>query len=300
MTGSDLDLLAALFEDPFASYAQLGDHLGMTGQGARKRVLRLREEGVLQGFVATPVPAVFDRVGRFATFEVSDPDIEAALELEDVVLVGATIDGLSTLVGFLPPDGEADRQAAWRQALEADAPVYEGAYRADVDPGPLGPLDWRVVDALLDDPRASLTDLAEATGLTRRTVRDRRTRLVDEGAVEVTPLLGSSESGRLFFHLGVLGFDGPPLQLTRELPGAVLAERVGPVADVGGGAILFCEADSLADQHQLVERARGLDGVTDVRPYLLEGYRVHTERLSAWVEDELDTWDRARRQRSDT
>lgn len=58
------------------------------------------------------------------------------------------------------------------------------------------------------------------------------------------------------------------------------------------------DAPSL-EQHEVVEQARGLDGATDVRLYLLEAYRVHIRRLSAWVQEKLTAWDRARREPSD-
>lgn len=300
MASSDLELLAALFEAPFASYAELGRRIGMTGQGARKRVLRLEEERVLRGTVATPVPAVFDREGAFVTVERANLAAAQALELEDVVLAGATLEGQLSVAGFVPPGTREARQRAWMDAL-GTAPLYQGAYRDDVDPPTLGPLDWRVLRALLEAPRAPLTALAEATGLTRRTVADRRQRLVDEGALEVTPLLGPSDDGRLFFHLAILGHEGSPEAIAAELPRAVPTEHIslgpGTASSTGTGTVLFCEAASLADQHALVEQARDLAGVSEVRAYLLEDYRVHVARLEGWIDEVLARWDAARRPR---
>lgn len=295
MSSSDLELLAALFEAPFASYAELGRRVGMTGQGARKRLIRLEGEGVLRGMVATPVPGIFDREGAFVTVEQPSPRIEGALALDDVVLAGATLDDLFTVAGFVPPGTREGRRAAWRQALGAPL-VYEGRYRDEVTPPTLGPLDWRVLRALLGSPRASVTDLAGTTGLTRRTVADRRQRLTDTGAVEVTPQLGPSDEGRLFFHLAVLGHEEPPAAVAAKLPGAVLTEQVtlAPDTATGHGTVLFCEAASLSDQHALVERARQLAGVTEARAYLLEEYHVHTDRLEGWIDEALDAWDAAR------
>lgn len=297
MTGTDLDLLAALFEDPFTSYAELGRRLGMTGQGARKRVVRLQEEGVLRGFVATPVPAIFDREGLVLTVQEAALEVPEALELPDVVLGGRTLEGLSSVVGYVPPGAEATRRAAWRSALGGQAVVYEGAYRPATDPPPLGPLEWRVLRALLVDPRASLAALAEATGLTPRTVGDKRRGLIDQGAVEVTPVVGPSETGRLFFHLAVIGYEGSPRSLAARFPGAVLTERTrvpggGPGAE---DAILFCQASSLADQHRMVRKVQGLPGVQTAIVYLMAEYRVHTERLIGWIDEALDAWSAARR-----
>lgn len=292
--------MAALFETPFASYAELGRRVDMTGQDARERVLRLEDEGVLKGFVATPVPAIFGREGAFVTVEDSGVAIDDALELEDVVLAGATIDGLLTVVGYVMPGTREERKAAWTGALGGTL-AYDDRYRAHVDPEPPGPLGWRALRALLDEPRTRLTDLADAVGLTARAVRERRQRLVDSGALEVTPLLGPSDEGRIFFHLAVVGYDGPPTRLPAELPGTILVEQVAGVAgglEVSTG-VLFCEARSLAEQHALVERARELEGVEDVRPYLLSDHRVHTERLQGWIDEALDARETARREPPD-
>lgn len=292
----DLELLSILFRKPFASYADLGRQVGMTGQGARKRVMRLREEGVLRGFVATPVPAVFGRVGRFVTFEEPSVSLEDALAGDDVVLAATTLDELLTVVGFLTPEDAREHGDRRLRDLDAGSPAYAGRYRDRVDPPELGPLEWRVLRVILDEPRIALTDLAEATGLTLRTVRDRRESLVETGAVEVTPLLGPSEAGRLFFHLAVVGSDVVPQAVARKLDGTVLAEEVDGLS-VGSGraTMLFCEVDSLAARRELVDRAAEIDGVEEVRPYLLDDYRVHTQRLDAWIEEALQAWDRARR-----
>lgn len=151
--------------------------------------------------------------------------------------------------------------------------------------------------ALLDEPRASLAGLAEATGLTSRTVRGRRRALIDQGDVEVAPVLGPSDHGRLFFHLAVIGYEGSPRSLAARFPDAVPTERTRVP---GGGpgtndVILFCQAASLADQHRIVQQAQALPGVQDAIAYLMVEYRVHTDRLTRWIDEALEAWSAARR-----
>lgn len=287
--------MAALFEAPLASYAELGRRVGMTGEGARQRVLRLEEQGVLRGFVAVPVPAVFDRVGTFVTVEAEAVDTGRALELPDAVLAGGTMGGLFTVAGFVPPGRQEARRAAWRDALGTGDARYEGAYRPDVDPDPLGPLAWRVLRALLTDPRAPLADLAETTGLTRRTVGDRRDELVASGALEVTPLVGPSDAGRLFLHVAVIDAEESAAALAARLPNAVATEQMtlSPQGTAREAAILFCELPSLPALQELVDNLEARPGVEEVRPYLLEDYAVHTARLERWIDEELEDWEAA-------
>lgn len=288
--------MAALFDAPLASYAELGRRVGMTGEGARQRLLRLEEQGVLRGFVAVPVPAIFDRVGAFVTVEAEEVDTGGVLELPDVVLAGGTMGGLLTVVGFVPSGRQDARRAAWRDALGTGEARYEGAYRPDVDPDPLGPLDWRVLRALLPDPRAPLADVAEATGLTRRTVGDRRDELVASGALEVTPLVGPSDAGRLFLHVAVVGAEESAAALAARVPNAVLTEQMAlsMQGTARRAAILFCELSSLPALQGLVDDLEARPGVEEVRPYLLEDYAVHTARLESWIDEELEDRDAAR------
>lgn len=296
MASSDLRLLAALFDAPFASYAELGRRIRVTGEGARRRLLRLEEQGVLRGFVAVPVPSIFDRVGAFVTVEAEAVDTGRALGLPDVVLAGGTMGGLFTVVGFVPRGRQDARRSVWRDALGTGEARYEGAYRTDVDPDPLGPLAWRVLRALLTDPRAPLVDVAEATGLTPRTVRDRRDELVASGALEVTPLLGPSDAGRLFLHVAVVGAEESAAALAARLPDAVPTGRMAPSLQgtPRRAAILFCEAASLPALQALLDDLQDRPGVEEVLPYLLEDYAVHTARLERWIDEALERWEAAR------
>jgi DNA-binding Lrp family transcriptional regulator len=55
----DLDrrIVARLLENARASYAQIGDAIGLSAPAVKRRVDRLREEGVITGFAAVVDPA---------------------------------------------------------------------------------------------------------------------------------------------------------------------------------------------------------------------------------------------------
>ncbi len=294
MTSRDLRIIGALFLDPFASHARIGRRVGITGEAVRKRLANLAQDGVLPGFVATPTPAIFGREGVAFGVDVTDATLEEALALEDVVTVGQTLEGILGLIGFVPPGTVDERTAAWAESLRATRVRYRMPYRQEVTPGVPGPLEWRTLDAMLDDPRRSLESLAEATGLTARTVARRRDALIDQQMVEVTPHLGPSTSGRLFFHLGLMGYTGSTEEALRALPGTIVSERMDRSA-ASPGLFLYCQVDSLPAQSDLIARAARIPGVQQVQPYLMTDYRLNRERVHGWIQDEIARWNTAKR-----
>src|SRR5439155_20612132 len=74
------------------------------------------------------------------------------------------------------------------------------------EPRPVSSLEWRIVDALIDDPRRPLQELTEATGLSPKTVRKHLERLLREELLFMTPRLGSlGDSGELVYTAAAFG-----------------------------------------------------------------------------------------------
>jgi DNA-binding Lrp family transcriptional regulator len=67
-------------------------------------------------------------------------------------------------------------------------------------------VDWQIVDALIDDPKIPLGELAEAAGLSPKTVRKHLARLLDERTIRISPKLGSlAVAGDLVYTVSVFG-----------------------------------------------------------------------------------------------
>ena len=64
----DFQLLVALFGDARQSYQSLGRRLSLSAPAVRNRLERLKMKGVLQGYMLTINPSVFNRVELVLTF----------------------------------------------------------------------------------------------------------------------------------------------------------------------------------------------------------------------------------------
>lgn len=106
----DRRLLAALQEDGRLGYAELGELVGLTSGGARKRVIRLKEQGVVQIVgVTDPLTLGYNcmaMVGVTASGDVTE--IASALgDLPSVVYVVLTAGRFDLLVEVVAPDQSA-------------------------------------------------------------------------------------------------------------------------------------------------------------------------------------------------
>jgi DNA-binding Lrp family transcriptional regulator len=280
----DFQLLSLLYQDPLRSHASLGRSLGVTPAAARRRLERLRERGVLQGWWALPAASALGLEERILAFEGGrwdDAAARRALQAPGVVWVALKHDGDATVQVYAEPGRPTDPGA--EKAL-GRAPARTHANRGRPH-APLTALDWRVVAAVLDAPAATVGPLAQASGLSPKTVRRRREALRGAGLLDVQPLLGPlEEEGLLLFHVGV--FARRPLAweaVEAAAPGAVLVHRI----DDPPSLYLFCQAPDLGGAFALKERLQALPGVADVRLSVNRALLVNTPRLRAWVADRL-------------
>src|SRR5207245_9968869 len=85
---------------------------------------------------------------------------------------------------------------------------------------PVSSLEWRIVDALIDDPRRPLQELTDVTGLSPKTVRKHLERLLREELLFITPRLGTlGDSGELVYTTAVFG--AVPMADVRRAVGGV-------------------------------------------------------------------------------
>lgn len=278
-------LLAALTRQPLASNAMLAEGLGVSAEAVRKRLVHLREDGVLGGFTAMPAAAVFGRQPQGVGFA-RPIDLRDLLALDDAVWAATSVDDKCGVMAYTnDPDGFTERAVE----LAGRPPIQTGALHAASSIPPLGPLEWRVLRAMLLEPRASLRHLSEATGLSYRTVRDRQDGLLRSGAITVDPLLRPSRSGALFFHLWVTLADAEAEAQVRPLFGEhVVINRYAAPPSV----YMFCQAPDLGAQAAMVRRVEEHPAVATLHVVLNADHATHVERLLWWIDAELESWAR--------
>jgi Lrp/AsnC family transcriptional regulator for asnA, asnC and gidA len=142
---------------------------------------------------------------------------------------------------------------------------------------PLDALDRALVEALQEDGRRSVLDLARALGATAKTIRRRVERLLAHGIIQITAVTTPAALGYGAIALVGLELDGtrPAADVAADLAALAAADYV--VVATGRYPVyveLFCrdapELGRVVDAH-----VRGLDGVrsAEVFPYLSLHYQ---------------------------
>ena len=255
MDAKDFRLLVALDEDARQSLQALGRTVSLSAPAVRERLQRLEARGILQGYWVAVNPRIFGRRDLLMAFEPEWSRDEAvkALTGPDVAWVAWKVDGGLTVQVW--PQDIRRGVAAVTRFLGRD-PIWQGVAGSSWT-GTLTRLDWRVLEALIDDPRASVDELSQRTRLSPKTVRNHVARLTRDEAIFVVPRLGFlADSGDVVYHLAVAGKISFAA-LRRAIGDAVLVhETQDPPRK-----FLFCRADNLGE---LTATTHGLGKSPDV------------------------------------
>lgn len=262
----------------------------------RRRILDLRARGVFEGFVALPAASTFGLFDVGMAFyqdrSVPTADIFA---VPGVISEAVLYDDCQYVLAYGLPEGLAATKAQLVPmfGVEPDREIRP-APRAGLGPERFGPLDWRVMRAFVDQPRASLAELAQATGLTARTVGARRDALISAGAVDAWPLLRSGRSGgAIYFHVTVWGASKAELAaaLERHVRHTVISDSADPPM-----LYAFCQAKDLVEQQRIVRALEADDVVDDVRLILTLSYDVAVDNVRGLIDAQIARWQAAKSQ----
>ena len=285
MDAKDFRLLVALDEDARQSFQALGRKVSLSAPAVRDRIRRLEERGIVQGYWVSIVPAIFGRQDLLVSFdrELNRDEALKALSAPDVAWVAWKVDGGMT-VEVWPHD--VDHAVATLRRLLGREPSWHGV----ADPewsGELTSLDWRVLDVLIDKPRAPIDELSSSTGLSPKTVRKHLNGLIRGEAIYVVPQLGFlKDSGEIVYHLVVAG-NASFAELKRVLGDTELIHETQDTPK----KYLFCRVDSLGEMTSKNHALERLPGVTSVQVSLNREMMFGTELVHRLVRERIKARD---------
>lgn len=288
MDRTDFQLIAALHADALQGLRGLGRSAGITGPAAAARLRRLQEQGVLNGFTAHLDPGLFGLRERILVYPPPRTRDEAlrALQVPDVALVALKVEGALTVAAW--SDGSDAVSRGLEAALDGP-PGFTTLGPAHTFPE-LSPLDWRVLRALVDEPRHTNQQLAEHTGLTAATASKRRDALVAMGAVQLMPNLGAlTGGGDVVFTVAVYG--DPTLAALSKVLGDVVV--VNELADPPA-RFLLCRADDLADATARTAAAAKLPGSSAARMTLNREVWIGRDMMRRRIDAKIAAWEKAK------
>jgi DNA-binding Lrp family transcriptional regulator len=293
MDERDFGLLAHLFENPFATHQDLGRRQGLSGSAAKRRLEALQRGGVLDGFWAVPAAEVFGLQPRVFVFDLPGSPVAAmdeALREETVVWTMAFQDDSIAALCYLR---NPEVPEFLTETFGPPSFVKVPGYPRPTEPNPvLSPLDWRLLRAMLEDPRSTPAQLASAAHLSEKTARRRRADLIDRGFVHVHPVVNTARStGLAVYYMAAYGMPGSPPPYVGHLAQGVPIQGV----DVPPATVYFCRASSLADALAQEPWLLLVPGVSLVALAFRTASRVAADRLAKWIGSEAARWDRPAR-----
>jgi DNA-binding Lrp family transcriptional regulator len=255
----DFQLLVALFGDARQSYQSLGRRLSLSAPVVRNRLERLMMKGVLQGYMLTINPSLFDRVGLVLSFpgDFKLKSAEAAIAAPDVSWVRLKLDG-QMFVGLWTCDEEKSINHITK--ILGVGPSGRALTPRRRHP-PVSITDLSIMDALVDDPMMPFDELIKSTGLSPKTIRKHLNTLLETKTISIEPLLGAlTDSGELVYPLVIAG--RVSMDNIRRIMGE--AEQLHYAVDPPIKHVL-CRASSLPEvlsKTRMLENVQGVESVT--------------------------------------
>jgi DNA-binding Lrp family transcriptional regulator len=290
----DCRIIAELVGDPFASCERIGRSVGTTGTSVRACLERMVARAAISGWYAMPSASAFGRRHTMFVFQGLRPEPTLAdfLRVADVVSVARGRPGMFIVSTYdLASEGSPLKELTrvTKKAPESTA-LIEPPAGASSPPSTLSPLDWRIIGALLDDPRAPLVRVSKMTHLTALTVRKRRDRLVADGSFNVAPIIDMSKEPGLVLFSGYISAKDSSVIAHFSFPGLISAsaQYEPPGASLFGFSPSYAEVEEL--QRSLAERP----GVLRVDLTAARGGRLATARIRRWVGQELRRWEHSK------
>ena len=287
----DFRLLVALHENARQSYRSLGQRVSLSAPAVRNRLKRLQDCGILQGYWLYPDPAIFNRndLMIFYKGDWKREDALKALSVDNVVFVAWKLDGGLSVQTWPVDPKRPVKDLTFTLGARPVAQTFTEAHSHSK----VGPVNWRILDSLVDDPTLPLDDLVEKTGLSPKTVRKHLQSMIQTETIFIMPRLGSlADSGDLVYHLAVTGKAGFS-ELRQVLGEAFLISSTNrpPMK------YLLCRADDLSDVMVKTQAARKLPGVDSVELTLNRELLVSRDFLHRQIREKIKRWECSRNSR---
>jgi DNA-binding Lrp family transcriptional regulator len=206
----DIGILRALGENCRASYQEMGRKLGMTANAVKKRVNKLIDSGTIHSFVVYLSPAMADveiylAIVNTEGMKSEEKVLNVIVEDPHVFSTGRLSDG--TCIVFAEYEGSENETR-----LEHFLQEIEGITGLEIHKlrSPRGtkvdfkPLQLRVLNCLVENPRMPATEVATKTGLTPRRVRRIITQLVEGGGLNFVARLNLNAGPGVIYYAQLL------------------------------------------------------------------------------------------------
>lgn len=301
----DIDILREMYRtrrvtvagiDPRLNVTRIARRLNTSRSRIARRLNRWSETGFVRRYDVWPNPALLHLTGWTVNVRVADP-----LQKPETLQRLGAVDGVVSAVEFLgewlsvqfvaPDEPTGQRRIELFRHLKGVAEVGAPyAWRPLEAKAPLSPLDLRIVRALRERPRGTLTEIARTVGVSVRTMTTRYERLVENWSVWFVPVFDFTQLPLPLVNLNVWlepGTDwGHLLQVvTKQFPWTLEFGwgEFGP-PEMEDFKTLFVTLPSIGAIENLERLVRGVPGTKDVESVVM----LRTHSFSGWLDGMFD------------
>ena len=186
----DFIILKKLLENSRVTYRELGEIINMSVSTVHKRVNKLVEEGIIDGFIARPsvISLKYLWVLIFGTSSAkSMGDVSKELgQHESIKAIAIAGNKYFYISAYLRNISELQEFSSYvsktAQMAEPTVGIINMPYITE--PEPLTQIDYKILRSLNKDSRKSITDITDDTGLSPKTVRKRLDRMIENNLAE--------------------------------------------------------------------------------------------------------------------
>lgn len=293
MDYQDFLILSELMKNPFETYENMGLNVGMRGVSVRARMLKMKETGFLQGIYLIPSPLNFDRSVSTCVFtRVKD----ASLKLMDIITVKdvafAWTDHENDVVVnmYYRSDEERVNSLSSLSEILGDNAVSIFTPMSLLPPmlssSGLSSIDWKIMEHIVSEPRASTSELSRLTHLSRNTVEMHRKRFISDRLVYPVFISDFTRSSGNIFYGAVVFFEHPGS--LKQLIGLGMIPVWSMTEPTGAHFLGF--AESLRDVELVKNRVKDIEGVTEFSISIPSGGIFAVERVKHWIRNEIKYW----------
>ena len=186
----DFIILKKLLENSRVTYRELGEIINMSVSAVHKRVNKLVEEGIIDGFIARPsvISLKYLWVLIFGTSSAkSMGDVSKELgQHESIKAIAIAGNKYFYISAYLRNISELQEFSSYvsktAQMAEPTVGIINLPYITE--PEHLTPIDYKILRSLNKNSRKSITDITDDTGLSPKTVRKRLDRIIENNLAE--------------------------------------------------------------------------------------------------------------------
>ena len=207
----DLKLFELISENPRCSYRDMADKLGISTPAVHRRVQAAREQEILYGPIAMLNKDFLKAVGVVIwgkTDAKNLNEVHKSLKDDDCALILSMMGANILLVrSFLKDLKDLDKYVSFiRDAAKMPdptiglSPIGIKECKKDYDVK-LTKVDFKIMSALYEDGRMSVSDISEKIKVSPKTVRNHLKKLLDENIIEFITTIVHRNSGNFVLFL---------------------------------------------------------------------------------------------------